>query len=387
MISSILTIDHFYAANFPVSIFEGSFCDISAFFNCDSSAFSVISHLYGIPLGYLGLFVGGLVVLGLLFPSVGFERTNKTISLVNVLGVFGLLFFSIFYLGSLCLLCSGYYLFSIFNFVLFAKQGIDRESKYLWRRYFQPSLRYIFVFAIVFSVGAYGFMEYYTAKTDAQSGGVSTRIVQQYYNLPQVALPSEISPFWIVRSTAEFNDAPIRVIEYADLLCPDCQYLHEQLKILKEEFAGKINIVFQFFPLEALCNQVVEKDLHPGACELSYMAAFDSSKFNQIHDEIFSNLTAARDPEWRRALAEKHQVGAALSDTTTINLVQRLINTGSEYERTSDQYSHGIRSTPSLIINNRMIIGTFPIEHMRSIFQALVDEQTSGQRFLESWVD
>lgn len=38
--ASLLTIRHYFAANFPESIFEGSFCDISAFFNCDSSAFS-----------------------------------------------------------------------------------------------------------------------------------------------------------------------------------------------------------------------------------------------------------------------------------------------------------------------------------------------------------
>ena len=54
-IASVLTIDHYYAANFPTSIFEGSFCDISAFFNCDSSAYSEISAIGGVPLGYFGL--------------------------------------------------------------------------------------------------------------------------------------------------------------------------------------------------------------------------------------------------------------------------------------------------------------------------------------------
>jgi uncharacterized membrane protein len=62
--ASVLTIEHFFKANFPQSIFEGSFCDISAFFNCDSSAYSSIAHFSGVPMGYLGLFVGALVVLG-----------------------------------------------------------------------------------------------------------------------------------------------------------------------------------------------------------------------------------------------------------------------------------------------------------------------------------
>jgi hypothetical protein len=39
-----------------------------------------------------------------------------------------------------------------------------------------------------------------------------------------------------------------------------------------------------------------------------------------------------------------------------------------------------------MIVNNRMIIGTLPIEQLRAIFQALVDEHESGERrFIESW--
>jgi len=43
--ASFMTIQHFYNANFPASIYNGSFCDISAFFNCNSSAFSIIAHV------------------------------------------------------------------------------------------------------------------------------------------------------------------------------------------------------------------------------------------------------------------------------------------------------------------------------------------------------
>ncbi len=54
MAASVLTIIHFFQANYPATIFQGSFCDISAFFNCDSSAFSSISQVAGVPLGYFG---------------------------------------------------------------------------------------------------------------------------------------------------------------------------------------------------------------------------------------------------------------------------------------------------------------------------------------------
>jgi len=302
--ASVLTIEHFYSANFPESIFRGSFCDINAFFNCDSSAYSPLAHFDGVPMGYLGLFAGLLAVLAL--------------------------------------------------------------------------------------TGAYGFQRFYEAKKEAQFGAVAMKIVKEYYSLAEVQNPSTVSPFWAARASERFEDAPIRVIEYADFLCPDCLFLHQQLKQLEREYRGKVNIAFQFFPLEAKCNTVVEKDLHPGACELSLMAAYDPAKFKAIHDEIFDNFQQAKSPEWRVQLARKHGVEAALNDQAVRELLQRIINTGAEYEKTSDRYSHGIRSTPTMIINNRMIIGTLPYAHLRAIFESLLSSDgrpgVSG-RFMENWVD
>ena len=97
-------------------------------------------------------------------------------------------------------------------------------------------------------------------------------------------------------------------------------------------------------------------------------------------------MEAARDPAWRLELAQKYRVEAALSDSATQALVHQIINTGTEYEKTSDQYAHGIRSTPTMILNNRMIIGTLPYEQLRAIFQALVDEH-DDQGFIENWVE
>jgi uncharacterized membrane protein len=238
VVASALTIRHFFAANYPKSIYAGSFCDVSAFFNCDSSAYSALSVIAGVPLGYFGLFVGLLVVLGVLFPSVEFERTNKTIALVNGIGVVFLALFSTVSLGSLCVFCSGYWLTSLASLGLFWKYGIDVEEPGFFTKWFRASPGYLATFAVLLLCGAYGARLYHQAKQDAQSGGVAARIVEQYYSLPLVEEPSLISPYWTVRSTERFEDAPIRVIEYGDLLCSDCLILHEQLKRLKQEFEG-----------------------------------------------------------------------------------------------------------------------------------------------------
>ncbi len=387
--ASVMTIDHFFKANYPETIFAGSFCDISAFFNCDSSAFSEISQVLGIPLGFFGLFMGALIVLGTIFPSAAFERTNKSLSLLNVLGVISLFLYSVLHLGSLCLLCSGFYLFSIMNFVLFVLYGIDHETKNPVKRWVRPSIKLLVVFAVVAAAGAYGMVRYHDARKAAQTG-TAVNIVKQFYELPKVAWPSVLSPFWTAKATERFEDAPIQVVEYGDLLCSDCLYLNQQLERLKEEFKGRINVVFQFFPLEGLCNEVVPKkaNLHPGACELAYIATYDPAKFKAIHDEVWANFRAARDPQWRRELARRYGVEAALDDPRVREAIRAQVETGREYEKTSAEHPYGIRSTPTLIINNRMIIGTLPYEHLKAIFQALVEEHEGGPKtFLENWVE
>jgi uncharacterized membrane protein/protein-disulfide isomerase len=386
-LASYMTIRHFFAANYPESIWEGSFCDISAFFNCDSSAYSSISAIAGVPIGVFGAILGGLVVLGALIPSSALERTNKSLALVNAIGVVSLFFYSVFVLGSLCLLCTGFYVASLVSLFLFWRFGIDGDAPGFASRWLRPSVPILVVLILFTATQAWAAARYHEAKRDAQSGGVAARVVKQYFGLPEVEWPSIISPYRTASATEDFLAAPIRIVEYADPLCSDCKYLHEQMSLLKDEFADHLNLAFQFFPLEAKCNDVVDKDKHPGACDLSYIAAHDPEQFQAIIDEVFANFEDAKTPEWRADLARRYGVEGATTDSATIAEVARQIATGAEYERTSDQYDHGIRSTPTMIINNRMVIGTFPYEQLRAIFQALVDEAETGGQFMESWED
>lgn len=388
LVFSALTMQHFFAANYPTSIFEGSFCDINAFFNCDSSATSPISAIAGVPIGWFGIMLGGLVALGAALPSAALERTNRSLALFNVVGVVILLLYSVIILGSLCLLCSGYYVFSFVALYLYWKGTGPEEDGAPTTAWMAPSVVHLALFGTVTLGGAWGVGEYHNARKDGQAGGVASRIVSQFYSLPPTPWPSEISTYWTVRSTEDFLDAPLRVVEYGDPLCIDCRLLWEQLHRLAEEFEGQLNIAFQFFPLESACNDVVEKDKHPGACEMSYLLAADPEHFPERLDEVFTNMRAAEAPEWRADFAARYGLEGAADDAQVRDEVHRLILTGAEYEKTSEEFAHGIRSTPTMIINNRMVIGTLPYEHLRAIFQSLLDEyERGGDTFMESWID
>ncbi len=385
-IASILTIQHFFLANYPESIFEGSFCDISAFFNCDGSAYSAVSQVLGIPIGLFGFLVGSMVVMGAVFPSKKFELTNSFLSLINIVGVIFLFLYSIFVLGTLCFFCLGYYLFSLLNFILFFHFGVKKGKSQFFNRFFSPSFKILLAFFVITALASYGMIEYHEVRKEAQSV-VTIRVVKQFFELPVVGNPSFISPYWTARATENFEDAPIHIVEYVDFLCSDCLYLEQQFSKLKEEFSGKINIAFQFFPLEGKCNNVVGKDIHPGACELAYIAAADPSRFMAIHSEIFANFNLARtSSQWREDLARRHGVYEFYLDPAVKEMVHAITNTGMEYDKTSNQYDFGVRSVPTMIINGRMIIGTLPYEQMRAIFQALVAEQEGNKKFIENWV-
>jgi uncharacterized membrane protein len=373
----------YFAARYPASRTAVEWCGASPLLDCESALLSGIGSVGAIPIGWFGVVLGSLVLLGALLPSVSLERTNRALAVLNGVAVIALFFHATLALKTLCLLCTVYGGFSLLNAALFVRwRDLEPGSP------FMPAPLHLAAAVLIGGAGAWSMAEYHRVVRTVDSGALAMRAVASFYSLPQVPWPSEISPYRTLSATDDFEGAPIRIVEYADLLCIDCRVFHEQVKELEREFPGMINMAFQFFPLEARCNDVVAKDKHPGSCDLSYMAAFEPSLFRTLHDEVYDNMEAARGPAWQAALAQRFGVQAALQDTALHARVRRLIRTGMEYDRTSEKWEHGIRSTPTIIINNRMIIGTIPTDQLRAIFRALVDEhENGGARFLESWLD
>lgn len=387
--AALLTIHHYFAANFPATIYAGSIADVSAFFNCDASAFARLAQVGGVPLGYFGLMAGALVVLGALFPSGALERTSLFLATVNALAVACLGVYAVSVERSLCLYCGAYWLCSFASVGVFWRWAEGREVPGGVARLVRPTPLVLAVFALVVGAGAFGFARFTGAKRQAETGGEAARVVRAFLALPRVEWPSTISPFWSVRSTPRFEDAPIQVVEYSDFLCSDCLLAYRQMQVLKRDFAGKLNVAFQPFPLEARCNPVVEKNKHPGACDVTAIAlAAGPDRFPAIHDEIFTHFRLAKTPAWRAALARRYGVPGATADSAVLGLARRLTETGKEYGPTSARFPYGIRSTPTMIVNNRLIIGTLPTAQLRAIFQALLEgrEGQPGRRFIEHWV-
>lgn len=172
-VCSALSVQLFFATNYPPSAVDPAWANLSAFLACDTPARSAIAQFAGVPLGYFGLVMGMLVAFGAVFPSAGFERTNKALSVFNAIVVVALFSYSVLVVGSLCPLSAGYYVFAVSSLALFAAYGIDREQQSLRARWLRPSSTHLLAFAVLLLVGGWGLREYHKVRRQSRPNSVA----------------------------------------------------------------------------------------------------------------------------------------------------------------------------------------------------------------------
>ena len=85
-------------------------------------------------------------------------------------------------------------------------------------------------------------------------------------------------------------EAPIRVVEFSDFLCPYCRSIAGAFASYLPQSANRVVLYFKNYPLEQSCNPGISRTVHPGACNLALGAvcAQDQGKFWAYHDRVFS---------------------------------------------------------------------------------------------------
>jgi len=86
-------------------------------------------------------------------------------------------------------------------------------------------------------------------------------------------------------------EAPIRVVEFSDFLCPYCRSIAGAFGSYLPQSANRVVLYFKNYPLEQSCNPNVSRTAHPGACNLALGAvcAQDQGKFWAYHDRVFGS--------------------------------------------------------------------------------------------------
>ncbi len=159
-------------------------------------------------------------------------------------------------------------------------------------------------------------------------------------------------------------DAPITIIEFSDFQCPYCEQWHKQVfDELMAAYPGQIRFVYRDFPLPS----------HPEAQPAAEAAecAGDQSAYWDFHNALFSGPYGLS-----RAAYEQYASDLDL-DTASFTACLDARTHQAEVEADARDASRaGINSTPSFVVNGRLLIGALPL----SDFMAVIDEELAADR-------
>jgi protein-disulfide isomerase len=164
------------------------------------------------------------------------------------------------------------------------------------------------------------------------------------------------------RAQIQMKDAPsvgdakaaVTLVEYSDFECPVCRSLHDVLRGMLPNYAGKVRLVFKDFPLE---------QLHPWArtAAIAGRCAYqqDPKAFWKMYDFIYDNqeiISAAN--AWTKMMEYAGQSGLD-ADAFKACMAGREAGEAVNASRANGQQLD-VNSTPTVFVNGRRLVGADP---------------------------
>ncbi len=152
------------------------------------------------------------------------------------------------------------------------------------------------------------------------------------------------------------EDAPIKIIEFADYECPYCQKVHPELKKLERQYSGKVEFIYMDLPLP----------MHPHAEKAAEAAlcARDQGKFWEFHDALFDNPTQLDVPHL------KQEAVALKLDEARFN---KCLDSGEKaiavQKNLTEARRLGLTGTPSFFVNNHFLSGAVGYDALHDLVQ------------------
>jgi protein-disulfide isomerase len=169
-------------------------------------------------------------------------------------------------------------------------------------------------------------------------------------------------PLAEARAQIQMNDAPslgdakapVTLVEYSDFECPVCRNLHDELRGMLPNYAGKVRVVFKDFPIE---------QLHPWArtAAIAGRCAYqqDPNVFWKMYDLIYDNqeiISAGN--AWTKMTDYASQSGL------NADMFKSCMASPEAGEAVNASRANGqqldVNSTPTIFVNGRRIVGGDP---------------------------
>jgi protein-disulfide isomerase len=193
---------------------------------------------------------------------------------------------------------------------------------------------------------------------------ISSIVVPDFYNYPEQT----------EGTTMGDPDAPVEVVEFSDFQCSACNYFHDEtLAQVIDNYVqtGQVYFVYKSFPV--IDSRAAIKESHTAA--LAGYCAAEQNKFWQYHDMLFANrigenagsFTIAR----LEAIADSLNLDASFDRCLAEERYLDRLNEDIQLARSS-----GVNSTPSFLINGKLVVGALPFEQFSAeVEQALAEAE------------
>jgi protein-disulfide isomerase/uncharacterized membrane protein len=147
--------------------------------------------------------------------------------------------------------------------------------------------------------------------------------------------------------------APIKVVEYADFLCPPCRSVAAAFDNYLPQTGGRVSVSFKNFPLDKECNRTVSQTIHPGACVMALggLCAQEQDKFWAYHDRVFANPPANPGA----ADAQRYAAEAGLDATAFEACLKTPRTRETLVAQIAEGQAGGVSGTPTLFVNGRRL--------------------------------
>lgn len=155
-------------------------------------------------------------------------------------------------------------------------------------------------------------------------------------------------------------DAKVKIVEFSDFQCPHCSRAKMILDDVKKKYKDKVAIVFKHYPLPFHTQARVASNA--ALCAKSQ----NPESFWKLYDYMFANqaklsVQELKDEAKKIGLKEK-EFAECLDANKFDQVISEDINHGNEI---------GVKSTPSIFVNGKIVLGAQPIE----VFSEIIDEE------------
>lgn len=367
-----LMIEHHSSAGKSLA---GMICGEGEASGCNVVNKSAFSELFALPTALYGFILYGFIFVASVFYFLQEEVILLQLSLYGaIVALVADLFLAAYAYGVLkvfCLLCNLSYLSTLLIFFPAYKifRDLKKEQKVGWKiQFFSWQMRkpvpltlLIVAFLLVPVSGSYIFARTSSATSDkAQTSGDTNQLLRkafdeiytQYRSEPEINLDLSV-----LESEGTANPV-LTIVEFADPLCPFCAHMTLRLHAFAEKHPDTVRLYYAHFPLDKNCNPMMQRQLHEGACELSYAAhcAGVQGKFFPALSRIYieqnywhGNVSGT---SLQKVIGDNGLNSAkfqtCLKSSSTRRAIARAISEGAKVP---------VQGTPTLVVNGRRFPG------------------------------